>query len=97
RGLGEHTVVRKADSASFGGSGGSRGTAAFRQDTERVVSPAEIHELPNLTGYLKLAGNFPIARVTLPYKARAQVIAPMVMAPAFSRQVRGSANAFQTH
>lgn len=97
RGLGEHTVVRKADSASFGGSGGGRGTAAFRQDTERVVSPAEIHELPNLTGYLKLAGNFPIARVTLPYQARAQVIAPMVMAAAFSQQVRGSANAFQAH
>lgn len=95
RGLGEHTVVRKADSASFGGNGGPRGTAAFRQDTERLVSPAEIHQLPNLTGYIKLAGNYPIARVTLRYQAREQVIAPMVMAHDFSQAVRGSANAFQ--
>ena len=62
RGLGEHTVLRRAPSVSVGTAGG-KGTLSHRQDTERLVSPAEFHLLPNLTGYVKLAGNYPIARV----------------------------------
>jgi len=91
KGLGEHTVVRRADSSSVGGKGGARGTLSYRQDTERVVTPAEIHLLPNLTGYVKLAGNYPIARVALKYKVRPVVIEPMVMAESFVKPVRGTA------
>ena len=94
RGLGEQTVIRRNDSVSVGGRGGSRGTTGTRQDTERVVSPAEIHLLPNLTGYLKFAGNYPIARVKLQYKARPDVIDPMVMAEQYSKPIRGSAGIF---
>ena len=58
------------------------------------MSPAEIHLLPNLTGYLKFAGNYPIARVKLQYKARPDVIDPMVMAEQYSKPIRGSAGIF---
>lgn len=83
RGLGEHTVLRRVPSHTAGGARG-RGSVSHRQDTERVVSPAEFHLLPNLTGYLKLAGNYPIARVTLKYQARPVVVAPLVMARDFT-------------
>ena len=82
RGLGEHTVLRRAPSVSVGSAGG-KGTLSHRQDTERLVSPAEFHLLPNLTGYVKLAGNYPVARVTMKYKERPVVVAPMVMADGF--------------
>ena len=82
RGIGEHTVLRRAPSVSVGSAGG-KGTLSHRQDTERLVSPAEFHLLPNLTGYVKLAGNYPVARVTMKYKARPVVVAPMLMADGF--------------
>jgi hypothetical protein len=83
RGLGEHTVLRRAPSISVGSAGG-KGTISHRQDTERLVSPAEFHLLANLTGYVKLAGNYPIARVSLKYKQRSVVVEPMVMAEGFN-------------
>ncbi|MGJ7574863.1 type IV secretion system DNA-binding domain-containing protein [Variovorax sp. RB2P76] len=82
RGLGEHTVLRRVASHGVGGRL-ARGGVSHRQDTERVVSPAEFHLLPNLTGYVKLAGDYPIARVTLKYRARQMVVAPIVLADAF--------------
>ena len=54
----------------------------------------QFHLLPNLTGYLKFAGNYPIARVKLQYKARPDVIDPMVMAEQYSKPIRGSAGIF---
>jgi hypothetical protein len=97
KGLGEHTVIRRNDSVSMGGQGGSRGTSGTRQDTERVVSPAEIHLLPNLTGYLKFAGNYPIAKVRMQYKARNEVIEPMVMAEEYSKPIGATADIFAVH
>lgn len=82
RGLGEHTVVRKSPSTTAG-SAGARVSMTHRQDTERIVSPAEIHLLRNLTGYVKLAGNYPIARVAMKYKKRDVVIEAIVMADEF--------------
>ena len=82
RALGEHTVLRRAASASVG-SAGSKGTVSHRLDTERLVSPAEFHLLPNLCGYVKLAGNHPIARVSLKYRRRPVVMPPMLMADGF--------------
>jgi len=88
--LGEHTVIRKTHSASLGGSGkgSARGTSASRVDTERLVSPAEIPLLPNLTGYLKFSGKYPISRVTMPYTSRPELIEPMLMADQFLVNVR---------
>lgn len=83
RGLGEHTVLRRAPSVSVG-TAGSKGTLSHRQDTERLVSPAEFHLLQNLTGYVKLAGNYPIARVSLKYAKRPVVVVPMIMAEGFN-------------
>lgn len=83
RGLGEHTVTRKAPSTSAGTTGGKI-TMSYRQDTERLVSPAEFHLLPNLTGYIKLAGNYPVARVSMKYKKREMVTNPMIMADEFN-------------
>lgn len=83
RGLGEHTVLRRAPSVSVGSAGG-KGTLSHRQDTERLVSPAEFHLLPNLTGYVKLAGNHPIARVSLKHRKRRMVVEPMLMAEEFN-------------
>jgi len=83
RGLGEHTVLRRAPSPYRRTAGGA-GTPSHRQDTERLVSPAEFHLLPNLTGYVKLAGNHPMARVSLRYTKRPVVVEPMLMAEGFN-------------
>ncbi len=40
-------------------------THTKRHVRERAVMPSEIHKLPDLTGYLKLAGDYPIAKVKL--------------------------------
>jgi len=77
RALGEHTVLRRAPSVSVGTAGG-KGTLSYRQDTERLVSPAEFHLLPPLTGYLKFAGDYPIARVTMRLPPRQLLAEPML-------------------
>lgn len=93
RGLGEHTVLRRAPSVSMGTAGG-KGTVSHRQDTERIVSPAEFHLLPNLTGYVKLAGNYPIARVTMAYKRRPIVVEPILLAEEFNQLPAGDSALF---
>ena len=80
RALGEHTVLRRVSNASSGG----KATISHRLDTERLVSPAEFHLLPHLCGYVKLAGNHPIARVVLKYRPRPIVVPPMLMAEGFT-------------
>lgn len=89
RGLGEHTVLRRAPSVSLGTAGG-KGTLSYRQDTERLVSPAEFHLLPPLTGYVKLAGNHPVARVTMRPRTRPLQIEPMLLAESLQPKPRGS-------
>ncbi|HDR9474427.1 type IV secretion system DNA-binding domain-containing protein [Burkholderia multivorans] len=74
KGLGEHEVIRKRDT------GGKNPTTTYEKEREPLVMPSEIHNLPDLTGYLKLAGKHPIARVTMQYKERRKVIEPIVMA-----------------
>ena len=82
RALGEHTVLRRTSSAAARG----KGAVLHRMDTERLVSPAEFHLLPNLCGYVKLAGNHPIARVALAFRQRPVVVPPMLMADGFMRR-----------
>jgi len=91
RALGDHTVVRRTGHRSTMGSGR---TNALRQDTERLVSPAEFHLLPSLTGYVKFAGHYPVARVRLKYQTRPVVAAPMVMADGFFERPREEAALF---
>lgn len=64
RGLGEWDVERKQDSVSRTRQGTNR-TKTTQRVKERVVLPSEIMNLPKLTGYLSLAGDFPIAKIKL--------------------------------
>ncbi|WP_342234377.1 type IV secretion system DNA-binding domain-containing protein [Ralstonia sp. OTU4908] len=74
RGLGEHEVIRKRETS------GRSASTSFDKEKERVVMASQLHTLPDLTGYLKYSGNFPISRVTMLYKNRKSVIEPLVMA-----------------
>lgn len=96
RGLGEHTVLRRVPSQALGGAHARR-SVTHRQDTERVVSPAEFHLLPNLTGYVKLAGDYPIARVTLEYRARELVVPPILLADGFKSRLQANELLFAAH
>lgn len=61
--LGEHEVERFRRSRT---SGRNRSVnTQIEHNRERVVMPAEIAGLPALTGYVALAGNYPIAKVKL--------------------------------
>lgn len=64
RALGEHEVerVQKSHSSSARGDSANHSSRPVR---ERVVIPAEIAGLPDLTGYLAFAGDWPIAKVRL--------------------------------
>ncbi len=46
---------------------------------ERIVLPSEIQKLPNLAGYLNLAGDYPVARVQIPLAPDSkEVCAPFI-------------------
>lgn len=62
--IGEHEVERRAYSANSGDRGGGESTQ-YKHDRERVVLPSELINLPPLEGFVKFAGNYPVARTTL--------------------------------
>src|SRR5690606_22560436 len=65
--LGKHEVERPKYSVSR--SVDNRNTSDnMERTTEDVVTAAQIQALPSLGGYVALAGDYPIARVTLPLK-----------------------------
>lgn len=76
KGLGEHEVIRQRTTASDTGRD-SHGQEVIK---ERVVIRSQITGLPNLTGYLKLAGDWPICKFTMPYKKRKAVTEAFIMA-----------------
>ncbi len=69
RALGEQEVRREEESRSQGSQGTSR-SMSVRQSRERLVMPIEIAGLPNLQGYLALAGEASVKRVTLSPRPR---------------------------
>lgn len=75
RALGEQEVRQAEESRSSGDLGQGR-TSSVRQYRERVVLPAEIAALPDLTGYLALAGDKPIRKVRLNPQLREMVTEP---------------------
>jgi len=75
RALGEREVRQIEDSRSSGDAGNSR-SLSVRQFSERAVMPAEIAALPDLTGYLALAGDVPIRKVKLVPQLREMVTEP---------------------
>src|SRR5690606_7427722 len=70
--LGKHEVERPKYSISR--SVDHRNTSDnMDRTTEDVVTAAQIQALPTLGGYVALAGDFPIARVSLPFREFAVV------------------------
>jgi type IV secretory pathway TraG/TraD family ATPase VirD4 len=65
KGLGEREFIRDEKSHAHNWARGNTVTHTKRHVRERAVMPSEIHKLPDLTGYLKLAGDYPIAKVKL--------------------------------
>jgi len=64
RGLGEQDLDRVQTSTTQTHQGRQR-TEVKQRVKERIVLPSEITNLPDLSGYLSLAGDLPIARVKL--------------------------------
>ena len=62
---------------AFGPSSG--GSASPESVSGRLVYPSEIHTLPDLTGYLKFAGDMPLAKVRIRYEARPIVVEPLIL------------------
>jgi len=81
RALGEREVVRHEQSRSIGASG-LGATHSLRQQQERLVLPSEIAGLADLTGFLALAGDVPVARIRLARRERDTLIEPFVEEPA---------------
>lgn len=80
RALGEREVRQAEESRSSGDTGLGR-TFSVRQYSERVVLPAEIAALPDLTGYLALAGDAPIRKIVLIPRHRETVTEPYLEEP----------------
>ncbi|MGL4964750.1 MAG: type IV secretion system DNA-binding domain-containing protein [Inquilinus sp.] len=77
--LGEHEVERVRKSDNRGGLG--RGATSSRQtvhEREPVVTAGEIARLPKLTGYISVAGEFPIARFKAKYRTYPERVPPIV-------------------
>ena len=62
--LGEHEVEREGFSKTRGEKGDST-SSQLQRARERVVLASEVASLPDLTGYLAFAGDYPIAKVKL--------------------------------
>ncbi|MFM0354124.1 type IV secretion system DNA-binding domain-containing protein [Paraburkholderia nemoris] len=80
RALGEREVLRAQESRSTGSQGTSRSVNALREQ-ERLVMPSEIANLPNLAGYLALAGDAPVVPIRLTPQRRARPVAPYLEQP----------------
>jgi len=72
RSLGERDVLRHEISRSTGASGQGE-SQSLRQAQERLVLASEIASLPNLEGYLALAGDEPVRRLRLSHRLREEV------------------------
>ena len=80
--LGDQQLSRRVKSEGFG-AGGSHSGESEQISIERVVLASEIAGLADRCGFLKLAGDFPIARVEIPIpRVRAEVCRPFVAATA---------------
>lgn len=77
--LGKEEIQEVREGVSFGVETERDGTNLSSQRGEKyIVMPAEIGRLPDLAGYLKLAGEYPVARVDVPYKQRSKIAGDFV-------------------
>jgi len=74
--LGKEEVHEVAEANSFGAEANRDGVNLSNRRVERlIVMPSEIQTLPDLAGFLKLPGDFPVARVEIKPRGR-PVVAP---------------------
>ena len=82
--LGRSEIEEVAEGVSYGADPYRDGvTLTPRRELQSLALPSEITRLPNLTGYLKLPGPFPVARIELKYVKRAKI------APRFVQRGQG--------
>lgn len=69
--LAKEEVEEVSESKSFGVATSRDGVSLGTRRTERhLVTPSEIMTLPDMVGYLKIAGAYPIAKVSLTWRER---------------------------
>ncbi len=69
--LGETEIAEVNESISYGANAIRDGVSISRTEKRKpVVTASEIMNLDNLTYYLRLAGSYPISRITMPYVSR---------------------------
>lgn len=78
--LGLMEMQEKDEGLSFGAEANRDGTnLSSRRAQKAIVLPSEIQHLPDLHGYMRVPGNYPVARIALAFKARKK-IAPAYVA-----------------
>lgn len=78
KGIGDVEVSHVEVSRALGGAGMRQKTLTWRRSTERLVMAGEIQSLPDLKGFLSLAGGSPLAKVDLGRKNYARKLVPYV-------------------
>lgn len=77
--LGAADIQEKDESLSFGAESQRDGTNLASKRTERaIVLPSEIQHLPDLHGYMRVPGAYPVARLQLQYRSREKIAVPFV-------------------
>ena len=72
--LGRIEIEEVAEGVSYGADPYRDGvTLTPRRELQSLALPSEITRLPNLTGYLKLPGPYPVARIELDYVKRSKI------------------------
>lgn len=83
--LGQMEVAEKSMSRSMGIESNRDGDSFVTQRRERyVVLPSEIMKLPNLVGYLRIPGDFPVTLIEQTYHPHTKNQPPLVMRETFS-------------
>lgn len=78
--LGSQEILEHDENISFGSDSNRDGvTITTRRNDRKLVTPSEIQGLPDLQGYLRLAGRNEIMSVRLKYRKFATVAEPFVM------------------
>jgi len=77
--LGRRAVEEFAEGVSYGADHYRDGvTLTPKREVQALALPSEIMRLPNLNGYLKLPGPYPVARIVLDYVKRPKVASRFV-------------------
>ncbi|MCL4757346.1 MAG: type IV secretion system DNA-binding domain-containing protein [Rhodocyclaceae bacterium] len=85
--LGQAEVAREERSTSGRIGDSTSHTKREARTVEQTILPSEIQSLPPLQGYLRFAGNFPVARVQVPILELPRKVSPFHIKPDVFSQV----------